>query len=335
MTALLTFAWIGGLLASAAWWIGRPIFMRPKPRHVARLVEQRVDGLHNGLTNSLLLAEAEDLRDSPWLGAIFNEVLGSTRRSPLAGAVRFVELRRLGGICAGATALVLAIVLILPAPFAHGFRQMLSPGAFVPKTGDARIIEVQPGDATLIAGQPLEVAVAVEAKPDDAAELIVGDTNPTRLPMALQSTGSPMRFAYRVEHVDESMRYRIEVGGTQSRWFSVRVVKQISLQQLQLRVTPPGYTKQPARLIMIKPDEVEKIPVTVLQGSQVEVSALVDAPVSGAMVKLGSTSPLNAKVSQEGLRVEGSFQVMEETPMSILLTSGTGQIVAALPAQCW
>ena len=81
---------------------------------------------------------------------------------------------------------------------------MLSPGAFVPKSGDAHIIDVQPGDATLIAGQPLEVAVAVEAKPDDAAELIVGDTNPTRMPMALQSTGSPMRFAYRVEHVDES-----------------------------------------------------------------------------------------------------------------------------------
>src|SRR5439155_505413 len=52
-----------------------------------------------------------------------------------------------------------------------------------------------------------------------------------------------------------------------------------------------------------------------------------------AMIKLGSASPLNAKVSQGNRRVIGSFDVLDDTPVSILLTAGTGQIVAALPSE--
>ena len=34
---------------------------------MARLIETRIAGLNNGLTNSVLLARAEDLQQSPWL----------------------------------------------------------------------------------------------------------------------------------------------------------------------------------------------------------------------------------------------------------------------------
>jgi hypothetical protein len=328
-TVLVTALWIGCLLISAGWWIGRPLLMRPRPLHVARLVETRVSGLHNGLTNSLQLAEADDLQASPWLGVIFDEVLNSTRAKPLSGAVQFSQLKPIGATCAGAVALVIAIVLTAPAPFAHGWRQLFSPGAFVPKAGDARIIDVQPGDTTLVAGQPLEIVASVEAKPTDVAELVV---NAARFPMTLQSSASPMRFAYRLEHVDESMRYRVEVGGTQSRLFKATVVKQIGLEQIQLRITPPNYTRQATKLITLKDDEIEKTPVTVLQGSKVEIDAAVDVSVGGAMIQLGSASPVSAKLLQEGRHVTGDFVVLDETPLSILVTSPTGQIVAALPA---
>src|SRR5262245_8991362 len=53
-TLLIGIAWIVLLAIGAAWWIGRPVFMRPLALHVARLIETRVDGLHTGLTNSLL-----------------------------------------------------------------------------------------------------------------------------------------------------------------------------------------------------------------------------------------------------------------------------------------
>ena len=177
---LITIAWIAWIAASLAWWVGRPLFMRLRPLSVARLVEARVDGLHNGLSNSLLLSEADDLHESPWLGAIFDEVARASVARPLSGAVRFADLKRMGATCAGIVAVIVASVLIFPAPFAHGFRQLFSPAAFVPKLGDARIVDVQPGDVTIVAGQPLEIAATVEAKSDDSAELIVAGPAPLR-----------------------------------------------------------------------------------------------------------------------------------------------------------
>ena len=159
----LSIVWIAWLIGSFAWWLGRPLLMRPRAIAVARLVEQRVDGLHNGLSNSLLLAEADDLQESPWLGAIFNEVLGSTQTKPITAAVRFAALETRRRSVRRHRCMALAIVLVFPAPFAHGFRQLFSPGAFVPKAGDAHILDVQPGDATIVAGQALEIVAPLMA----------------------------------------------------------------------------------------------------------------------------------------------------------------------------
>src|SRR5581483_7700509 len=65
VTTITSVSWMGWLIASFIFWIGRPVLTRPKALAVARLVEKRVDGLHNGLTNSLLLGEAGDLQSSP------------------------------------------------------------------------------------------------------------------------------------------------------------------------------------------------------------------------------------------------------------------------------
>ena len=51
------------------------------------------------------------------------------------------------------------------------------------------------------------------------------------------------------------------------------------------------------------------------------------------MVKLGNAPPMDAKLSEANQRVVADFNVLDETPVSILLTAGTGQIVAALPSE--
>ena len=57
----------------------QPDVTEPDPIRVARLIESKVGGLHNGLTNTLLLARREDLAASPWLPHIFDEVAASAR----------------------------------------------------------------------------------------------------------------------------------------------------------------------------------------------------------------------------------------------------------------
>ncbi len=55
-------AWAVVLAAAAAAWVILPLLMRVPALRVARMLESRVPGLHNGLTNAVLLARADDLR---------------------------------------------------------------------------------------------------------------------------------------------------------------------------------------------------------------------------------------------------------------------------------
>src|ERR1700722_6757742 len=100
--AVVLAAW---LAVSAALWMVRPVFTRTPAVAVARLVERRIDGIHNGLTNSVLLAQAPDLAANPWLAEIYQEILTNIRGLPLEHAVRFSDLARPAARLAGVLAL--------------------------------------------------------------------------------------------------------------------------------------------------------------------------------------------------------------------------------------
>src|SRR5262249_43419512 len=93
MAALaLLAAW---LPASLVYWIARPLFAPLSAVAVARLVESRVSGLHDGLTNSVLLSRTPEVAENPWVSLIHDEVLANCRQRPLDDAVRFSDLRPL------------------------------------------------------------------------------------------------------------------------------------------------------------------------------------------------------------------------------------------------
>ena len=126
------------------------------------------------------------------------------------------------------------------------------------------------------------------------------------------------------------MRWRVEVGGTQSEWCVVNVVKQVKLQELILSITPPPYTRAAQQTLAMTAQEVEKTPIAVLEGSRVELSMVVDVPVKSALLQLDQETPMAMRIGQEGRRFTESFVVMRNAEASVLLTEG-GQVVAKLP----
>ncbi len=343
-------AWGAWLIVSFLVWIVRPLVFRPRSIEMARMVETRVEGLHNTLTNSLLLAGAKDLSAHPYLPAILDENLRNASARPLDEAVRFSDLKRLtvAVICLVGLFLGLLATPSVRNRMFHGFQQLLSPTAFVPTLGDTEIIEIQPGDATLIMGQSLEVTVLAknpDAKALPAGRLIFALSDEPRAAGANPEAPKPaemipapagegrLRYNHRVEHVDQSLKYRVEIGGTQSQWFNVHVVKQVKLQQLSIVVTPPAYTRQPVQQINLKPEDIGKTPITVPQGSRVELAVNIDVPVRSAMLQVAESAPGEMAGSEAGKQFSGTTVVLEDAPMAVLLTEGAGQIIARLPEQ--
>ena len=347
ITIAVLSVWIAWIIFSAALWIGRPLLMRPKLTQVARMIESRVSGLHNGLTNSVLLARADDLRASPFLPAIFDEVLASVQKQPLDTAVGFADLRpmalRLGGAALGA----LVLAACAWSTFGHGFGQLFSPSRFVPTISSAKLIDVRPGDVTLVTGQPLEIAVLAEDTHPNDARLIFDDGSPAVDLVAVATVGSApastggaegvstVNYTYRQDHVDRTVRYRVEVGGTQSPWYTVTVVKQVRLEQLSLAVTPPMYAsaKSPPATINLTPDTIGKTPVAIPVGSRVSVVASIDVPCNGAMLQLADDAPAPMTAARNGKEFSGEFVADHDAPLALLMTEGTGQVIARLPEQ--
>ena len=349
-TRCLFGAWALFTIYSSWRWLVRPLLVRPSNVEVARFVEARIGGLHNGLTNGLLLSRREDLATSPWLPEILAEIADATGRKPIGDAVR---MRDLSPITLRALAVVVPLLLVaffFPRPFTHGWHQLLSPAAFVPKVGAAEIIDVQPKDVTVVAGQPLEITLVARCPGSPKARLIFekgpGADAAALVPPSAELIGatlvdaaqasdkrSDLQYNYRLEHVDQPTRYRVEVAGTQSPWYAVTVVKQVKLEQLEFKVLPPAYTRLESQTLTIKAADLSKANIIVAQGSRVQLAAVVDVPVGGAMLEAGAAPAAPMETAAGGRRFLSTLTVMDETPIALLLTQGDKQIVARLPEE--
>ncbi|HSV13546.1 MAG TPA: DUF4175 family protein, partial [Tepidisphaeraceae bacterium] len=331
-TYLVLAIWLAVIIAATVVWIVRPLFIRPAAVEVARLLESRVPGLHNGLTNGVLLARAEDLHDSPWLPQIFEEIHQTIAREPIGDAVRLADLRPVF-VRAMLIALPLLLVSgIFPRPFVHGWQQMLHPAAFVPQVAaTTHIIDVQPGDVTLVRDQPLEIMATATGSAAQDAKLIFDNGSPSAS-MPGMASDSGTRYSYRVEHVDQSFKYRLEIGGTQSRWYSVNVVRQILLQQVTLKITPPAYTRKVSSVLALKTVEIAATPITVPQGSAIELTEGIDIAANAAMFQIGEQPPTPMTANTTHTAFSTSLTIVDDVTAAMLLTDGAGQVVAKLPA---
>ena len=313
--------WGAWMVFSAGIWIVRPMLAHPNRLLIARLIEQRVPGLYNGLTNSVLLAQSRDLQSSPFLPGIFSEVLRNIDQKPLRQAVGWGDLR------AAATKSVIVVIaagmvaLAFGGQISHGLRQLLAPQRFVPQTGAVEILEVQPGNVTLLAGQSLEInftARAPESERPQARLIFQRDFAPPPLPPHVRDDGT-LQYMFAADHVDQSTRYRIEIGSTQSDWYSVNVVPQVKLLGTYLHVTPPAYTRQASTNLQ------GAGPFTVPQGSTLDFGIDFDPAAGRAM--MGSQE---MRMSNSGRHAEQSAVVLADTLLSVDLFQGS-QILARLP----
>jgi len=326
--------WLAVVLTAAVMWVLRPLILRPRALDVAHLVESRVPGLHNGLTNGLLLMRRDDIAGNPWLPTILDEIASRTKGASPEQAVTFTDVKQLGLKLSYVVVPVILLAVLFGSSFAHGFAQMWSPGAFVPVTGDAKILSVLPGDATLVQGQPLEIVIVAQAPMDASASILFdGDSMKPATVIGSPLDDGTLRYTYRVDHVDSTLKYRVEVARTQSPWYTARVVQQVKLTDLSLRISPPAYTKPnpESHVVTIKPENVGTSPIEVPQGSKVELMIAIDVPVAGAMLQAGLATPVNMDRTEEGKRFGGSTVAMEATQLAALLTEAGGQIVARVP----
>lgn len=331
LSRLISLTWALWIIATAIYWIGRPLIFRPRPLAVARLIEQRITGLHNGLTNSIQFAHRDDLQSSPWLNPIYDEILASTQSQNLNQAVSLrllkkTSLRLLGFVLIPS----LLTSALFAGPVGHGLQQMFAPLTFIPHTGQMTIVSLSPGDITLVRGQSLDLMLLATGPDQPQARIIIDDHRPDLL-ITGSLDQSQLRYTARIDNLDQSTRYRVEVGTTQSDWHNITIVPRITLQTLTLNITPPAYTRQSSIQLNLTPKDLAAASLAYPEGSRLDLSATIDVAMPSGLIDLGGAAPLPMQSDSAGKSFSTSFTLSRDTSLRFLFATASGQIAAQLP----
>ncbi|KPK47503.1 MAG: hypothetical protein AMK72_08380 [Planctomycetes bacterium SM23_25] len=317
--------WTAGL----AWFALLPVRRRLNYRQTARLIEQEIEGLENGLINALQLS-ADRMQVSPVLVAsAIQETARRTTKAPLASAVKMQSLRR-WSIAAGAAAAALLIFALAGGPqFSRGLAAVFDPTGYVPHVGSVKLISLTPGDTTCFAGEDLTVVARIHnpRRRDFKAHVEIAGRA-----AALQAFTSPDRttFSCPLGKAEESFQYALRIGDSKfpadRPYYAVKVLQRVTVQGLDLRYTFPAYIERKSESVVNAAGPIEA-PL----GTTVEAILRLSAHVPAAVLETRSGKKTPMPADSTGKSFSGMLHVTADDAYRIVLTDEAGRSLGQLP----
>lgn len=278
-------------LVAAAWWIGRPWLAREEIEITAAKFEQAEPNLRNHLLAAVELGDGQWDDDAPTAGsAQLRQILHSrvARYIPTVHIASLIPLRILRPwfTTAGLILLLVVILMLIPgSPVALLFARALAPTANLARASSTKITILQPNDPNL--GVPANETMLVHAS-------INGDRVTTarleyrsefqskgEIPMISGTDSQTGNFTANLDVGEQRMEFRIFAGDALTAWQTVVPRHRPEIETVELTITPPAYA-----LTETTTDVYHENTITVLLGSNVEMLATINQPVSSADIEI-------------------------------------------------
>jgi hypothetical protein len=143
----------------------------------------------------------------------------------------------------------------------------LAPWKFVPSVGSVEIVSVTPGNTEVLVGANLEIAAEIKnpmGKPHRATLFVTAEGQPpSQLPMA--GDEKRCRFKVTVPSVLKPLKYRLEIGDSQTPLFAVGVREKPVVEQVDITFHYPAYLRQQDERLSQKSLDIEAPQFTVAE----------------------------------------------------------------------
>ncbi len=341
---ILVLAMLGGLWVFVyVRLLHRPIFQRPTYSEIARELEERACGtdvvLNNELINAILLAnDLEGQREAAgtWIPHVLRELSMRTEGMPLERVIQWKRVRAVGVSALVVAAACFVVILAFPSTFAHGFNVLSRPGSFVPMRGDAKIISVEPGNDTVLAGQAINFAVTADSPSHKAlsASIAMKFASGKSVSVVMTPFGSEgNQYRYQLAAAAEDLDYVVTAGGTQSERYHIAVLPQIHLMGLKVDAVPPGYTgKEKIELAIAGKDATAaKGSLEAPMGSAVDVSVMLDIPAKNVLLDVAGGPPIAMQALADGKMFSTSMVLKESIKYGIRVNDNATRTLQRFP----
>jgi hypothetical protein len=326
----------------------RAVFVQPTYAEIARRVEEEAAEagmpVNNELINAVLLAndfadgKGKGKAGGAWIPQVLQELNLRTAELPLEQAIRWRGPRNAALLAVLIAVPCVVAMVAFPGVFEHGMRVLFHPASFVPMQGEVKIVSVEPGNDTLLAGQSVNFAVTTEALPAQHARV---DATLSLAFASGKSASTPMtpfgvegtQYQYQMAAVAEDVDYVVSVGRTQSERFHLTVLPQIHLLQLKLDATPPAYThKEPVSLEVAGKDATgQKGSIEVPLGSSLNLSLMLDIPAKEVLLDVAGGSPIALAASSDGKTFGTSMVVKNSFKYAIRVNDRANRTLRRFP----
>lgn len=264
---------IGGLLS---WWLYR---RRTSPLEIARRLEEKDPNLNGlALTATELLQKPEpSFLDRRVISQFTDHAATQDWTKQLIGWRGALWGSR--SMIATAILLVTCIIFSNRAIWRHDHRAKVAAKPVVETLAVSPEFSatITPGDTELERGSRLVVEAAFAKDVPADATLIISELDGQerdRIPMRL--TVDEKVFGGMIAKVDKDARYHVEFGDGKSKQHTITTFVYPKLEQVDVKITPPAYTKLP-------PKEIKNtMKISAMEGSSIDFSLKVNKPVKEA-----------------------------------------------------
>ena len=318
-------AWLclAAVIAAAMWRVNA-IIKRPRTvLGVAALIERAFPQLDNHLINYIQFASSPN-------PSVFTEAYVK-RGVPEWRQINIEAMKDRKAHIRANIVLAATLVFLVAPVFAAGrtwlvsLYRIVNPFSNTPPVSLTSIISVEPGDATALQGGPAILTCKVRGRKGHrvAVDIKPADTEKTSYDLGKITSGDIEEFSYRIPRLATDTEYRFRAGDSPfPKWYKLTARPPLAFTRVEIRATPPAYTRYNPRVFDGMAEEVE-----VPQGSRLEIAALCNLPVTSLVATLKGEIPLPFSPDQDRKRWTGEAQVMSGTLLSLTACSEFGEVV--------
>jgi hypothetical protein len=287
---------------------------------IARLIGGVFPDVRDRLLNALQLCASPSGTEPLYSAELVEQAVRDvyTRCAPkdFAGVVSFVRARHLWYGAGLLTAVAVVLFLLLPS-FAGPAALRLWHYSLTYEDPAPYRLAVAPGDADVVKGESVRIAVRVEGPGAPSIVLSTRRDGETALENRLLERGEDGVYRHELAALKSSTSYWVRAGRVESPTYRLRVVDRPAIRSLKASLRFPAYAGMAPREL---PENTGDI--TALRGTDVALSILSNKALATAWVRFDGESLQPLRV--DGKKASGSFRLMRERTYQILLRDSLG-----------
>ena len=319
--------WSFLLLVSAVlvWIVKKTLSRRHTPEGVAVCVEQTFPELDNHLINFLQFS-ASSIRDAFMVTYVKMDI-------PHWDGLDISLMKDRRTLRRAQLALGLAVVLLV-LPFSFLGRawlvsmvRVLNPFSEIAPVSLTHILNVSPGDATVLQGGDIKLECTVKGKSRHEVRLDVwpadGELKTYNLGM-IKGAESEV-FPYSLNKVTTALKYRFRAGDAYvAGWKEITLRPPLAFNSLLLKVIPPSYMGLSAR----KYDGQSKA-IDIPYGSKTELTTACNTPLR-SLILSGAGTPVNVELNRESQNGVATLIITNGGPLTLAAVAKNGDAAEAV-----